>query len=62
MAKTKFEYRALNKHNKVHKDWKSCTIKEREKIEMQFPKKFEFRENKPPEPTPSMVEKDKIVE
>lgn len=56
--KTKYSYRAKNKSIKVHRDWRPCTVEEKDRIEKQYPYKFEFKENKPPEPTPSM-EKEK---
>lgn len=54
--KKKWLYKAKSPYIKAHRDWKFCSIKEKERLEKQFPNIFEFKENKPPEPTPSMKE------
>lgn len=52
--KSKWLYRAKNRSRKAHNNWLPITDSERKRIEAQHPFKFEFKENKPPEPTPSM--------
>lgn len=51
---SKWQYKARNMQNKAHKDWKPCTQAQKDKIQKQYPHKFEFKEVSKPEPTPSM--------
>ena len=56
---SKWEYKARDMQNKIHKSWKPCTQAQKEKIEKQYPHKFEFKELVKPEPTPSMKKAQK---
>lgn len=54
MAKKKWLYKAKSPYIKIHRDWLPCSIEEKKRLEKQHPQTFMFKENKPPEPTPSM--------
>jgi hypothetical protein len=54
--KWSYRYKKGMKPNNVTYEWIDCTAKDKEKIERMIGHKVEFRENKPPEPTPSMKE------
>ena len=59
MANKKYSYRKKKHYARTAADyvWKECTIAEKERLENgNAGYKFEFNENKPPEPTPNMVE------
>tara|TARA_R100000655_G_scaffold109904_2_gene166269 strand:- start:147 stop:365 length:219 start_codon:yes stop_codon:yes gene_type:complete len=38
------------------KQWLKCTAEGKEKIEKMFPFQYEFKQEKPPEPTPNMIQ------
>lgn len=62
MAKKKYSYRKKKQYARTAKDyvWQPCTTKEKERLENgNVGYKFEFKENKPPEPTPNMIEENK---
>lgn len=61
MAQPKYKYRYKKQYARRGKsnDWQPCTISDKEKLERMCPGKFEFIENTPPKPTPSMEDKDK---
>jgi hypothetical protein len=52
--KTKWLFKAKSPYIKPHKDFKPCTVEEKKRLEKQYPNHFIFKENKPPEMTPSM--------
>ena len=56
MPRKKWSYKYKREYRPRHvtKEWIDCTTKDKEKIERMIGHKVEFRENKPPEPTPSM--------
>jgi len=58
MARKKWSYRYKKnyKPRNVTTEWVDCTDKDKKKIERMIGHKLEFRQNKPPEPTPSMEE------
>lgn len=45
-------------HSKMSLEWQSCNDKAKSRIEKMYPKMYEFKEDKAPEPTPSMVKID----
>ena len=57
--KTKWLYRTKPSKQRAttQNEWKPCTNAQREKLDRMRPNKYEFKENKPPEPTPNMIAK-----
>ena len=55
-----FEYRLLPNYRRLksHSEWKGCSEDGKAKIERMFPKMYEFREIKPPTPTPNAIIED----
>jgi len=55
----KYSYRYKKPRRGKANEWQPCTVKQKEKLEKMRPYMFEFKENKAPEPTPNMENKQK---
>lgn len=62
MKKYKFRKKDIYQLNDKHNNWQNCTAEEMEQIKQNAPLKFEFKEDKKPEPTPSMIIKDEPID
>lgn len=58
MSKLEFLYRKTARfvRTSADKNWLKCTAEGKEKILKMFPYQFEFKQAKPPDPTPNMIE------
>ena len=58
MSKLEFLYRKTARfvRSSADKNWLKCTAEGKAKIEKMFPYQFEFKQAKPPDPTPNMIE------
>ena len=62
MDKQEFLYRKAPRfvRSSADKEWLKCTAEAKEKILKMFPYQYEFKQAKPPEPTPNMVDIEPI--